>query len=54
MLGFDWDETNIAHLARPGISTKEVEYVLSGITLMLESQDWDESEERFSEAGMTA
>ena len=53
MLEFDWDTASLEHIAEHGLSAEEVEYALAQPTLSLESQDWHESEVRFSEAGMT-
>ncbi len=52
MIEFDWDEANIRHIALHDISVEEVESVLNGLTLELETQDGYD-EERFSEIGVT-
>ena len=53
MLEFDWDDENLRHIARHGVTAAEVEYVLAHLTVDLGFQDWHESEERFSDAGAT-
>ena len=53
MLEFDWDEENLQHIARHGVTATEVEYVLEHLTVDLGFQDWHESEEGFSDAGAT-
>jgi len=52
MLLFEWDEANIEHVARHGVSAAEAEYVLTHSTLDLGYQDWH-GEERYGEIGAT-
>ena len=52
MIEFDWDDANIQHIALHDISIDEVESVLNGFTIELETQDGYD-EERFSEIGVT-
>jgi uncharacterized DUF497 family protein len=53
LIEFDWDEANIRHIALHDISVEEVESVLNGFTVELETQDGYD-EERFSEIGVTS
>ena len=53
MIEFDWDDANIQHIALHDISIDEVESVLNGFTIELETQDGYD-EERFSEIGVTS
>jgi uncharacterized DUF497 family protein len=53
LLEFDWDEENLQHIARHGVTAPEAEYVLAHPTVDMGYQDWHE-EERFSDAGATA
>ncbi|HZL26923.1 MAG TPA: BrnT family toxin [Acidobacteriaceae bacterium] len=53
MLEFDWDEENVRHLARHGVTISEAEYALENPTLELDYQIVNE-EERFVEVGATA
>jgi uncharacterized DUF497 family protein len=50
---FDWDASNIEHIALHGVSTREAEYVLNHPTLDVGYQDWHD-EERYAEVGATA
>ena len=50
MLEFDWDEENLKHIARHGVTPEEVEFVLGRPTLDIGYQDWH-GEERSSEVG---
>ncbi len=51
---YDWDEDNIAHIARHSISVAEVEYALEQWTKDRGHQNWHDHEERFEEVGVTA
>jgi uncharacterized DUF497 family protein len=53
LLEFDWDEENLQHIARHGVSAAEAEYVMRRLTVDLGFQDWHD-EDRFSDAGATA
>jgi uncharacterized protein len=53
LVEYEWDNENLNHIARHGISRLEVESALADDTLDLGLQDWHD-EERFSEMGMTA
>ncbi len=50
---FEWDQANLGHIAKHGVTRDEVEFALNGSTLDVEFQDWHE-EERFAEVGATA
>ena len=49
---FDWDEANIGHLARHGVTPEEAEEVIENDPLELKPQ-LIEGEERFPNAGVT-
>jgi uncharacterized DUF497 family protein len=53
VIEFDWDEANVFHISLHNISVEEVEFVLNGYTVELETQD-GYNEERFSEIGVTS
>jgi hypothetical protein len=55
-LDFDWDEANLAHIARHSVTPEEAEQVLLGFPLDMELQIADESngEERLLQIGETA
>ena len=53
LLKFEWDESNIGHIALHGVSPAEAEYVLLHATIDVEYQDWHD-EERYAEVGATA
>jgi hypothetical protein len=50
---FDWDEANVAHLARHAVATAEAQEVISGASIPLESEERG-GEERHTELGETA
>ncbi len=50
---FDWDDANIAHIARHGITPAEAEEVLAGASIVQESGERG-GEERQVELGETA
>jgi uncharacterized DUF497 family protein len=50
---FDWDDSNLEHIAEHSVTREEAEFVLNGSTLDVEFQDWY-GEERFVEVGVTA
>lgn len=50
---FDWDDANIAHVARHSVAPLEAEQVISGSSLPLQIEE-RESEERHTELGETA
>lgn len=52
-LSFDWDDANIAHIARHGVTPAEVEKVLAGASIALETGE-RRGEERHMELGETA
>jgi hypothetical protein len=56
LLNFDWDEGNLAHIARHGITREEAEESLLGDLLDFELQidETTESEERLLQIGETA
>jgi len=54
VLEFDWDADNLTHIAEHDLTPEEVEFALMHRTLEVEFQDWHDSEERYSEIGMTA
>ena len=54
MSEFDWDAENLQHIAEHGITAEEVEFMMDNGTQEINYQDWHESEERFSEVGVTA
>jgi uncharacterized DUF497 family protein len=51
-MDFDWDENNIAHIARHGVEPYEAEQVLLGGPLALDYSDID-GEVRFRDVGQT-
>ncbi|MBZ5624266.1 MAG: BrnT family toxin [Acidobacteriia bacterium] len=51
-MGFDWDEANIAHIARHGVTQEEAEEVIENDPLELKPQ-LIEGEERFPNIGLT-
>lgn len=51
-IGFDWDEANIAHIARHGVTQEEAEEVIENDPLELKPQ-LIEGEERFPNIGLT-
>jgi uncharacterized DUF497 family protein len=53
VIEFDWDADNLMHIAEHGLTPEEVEFALAHRTLEIEFQDWHDSEERYSEIGMT-
>jgi uncharacterized DUF497 family protein len=55
-LDFDWDEANLAHIARHNVTAEEAEQVLLGSPLDMELQIAGESggEERLQQVGETA
>ena len=55
-LDFDWDEANLAHIARHNVTPEEAEQVVLGFPLDMELQIADESdgEERLLQIGETA
>jgi len=53
VIEFDWDDENLNHIARHGVTREETEFVLKHRTLEGEVQDWHD-ELRFTEVGMTA
>ena len=53
MIEFDWDAGNLMHIAEHDLAPEEVEFALMHRTLEIEFQDWHDSEERYSEIGMT-
>jgi uncharacterized DUF497 family protein len=53
LIEFDWDRANIQHIAKHDITVEEAEFVLNGVTLDVDFQDWFD-EERFAEVGVTA
>jgi uncharacterized DUF497 family protein len=53
MLEFDWDEENLQHITRHGVTAAEAEYALEGPTMEIEYQIV-RGEERFVEVGLTA
>jgi len=50
--GFDWDEENIAHIARHGVTVREVEEVFLG-NPVIELAYIVDGEERFRAQGIT-
>jgi uncharacterized DUF497 family protein len=50
---FDWDDANVAHISRHGVTPAEVEEVLADAPLALESEERG-GEERHTELGETA
>lgn len=52
MVEFEWDDANLEHIARHGVSADEVQQVIQNGTMPLEYQDWHD-EERFTEVGHT-
>jgi uncharacterized DUF497 family protein len=52
-LGFDWDDANIEHIARHGVTPGEAEQVMLNIPIEIDYQVID-GEERFVAVGMTA
>jgi len=50
---FDWDDANVAHLARHGVTPDEAEQAINIAPIDLESQYY-EGEERFLLMGVTA
>jgi uncharacterized protein len=51
-LGFDWDDANIEHIARHGVTPEEAEQVVLNDPVEIDYQVID-GEERFVAAGMT-
>jgi hypothetical protein len=52
-LAFDWDDPNMAHIARHTVTPTEAEQVISGASLPLETEE-RAGEERRAELGATA
>ena len=52
MLLFDWDDANIAHIARHGVTTEEAEQVIRNNPMDI-SYNIVGEEERFGQAGET-
>jgi uncharacterized DUF497 family protein len=50
---FDWDEANMAHIARHGVTPLEVEQALGIFPIDLFRQ-YDEGEDRFVQVGITS
>jgi uncharacterized protein len=53
VIEFDWDQDNISHIAKHGVSQADAEYALNGETIVVDFLDWH-GEERFCEIGSTA
>ncbi len=53
MFEFEWDEANLAHIERHGVSQLEAEQVCSSDTLVIEEYDVD-YETRLEEIGETS
>ena len=49
---FDWDQSNIDHIAQHGISTHEAEEIILNDPIDLEFQTWS-GEERIAQLGET-
>lgn len=52
MIGFDWDEANLGHIALHAVSPEEVEEVLIGFAFEVDTYTVD-GEERVEEVGAT-
>ncbi|QHN05074.1 BrnT family toxin [Granulicella sp. WH15] len=52
MLGFDWDEANLHHIALHSVTPEEVEQVLQGPTFEIDAYELN-GEERIEEVGAT-
>ena len=51
---FDWDDANIDHIAKHGVSANEAEEVILGDTLELDFGKSDGDEDRWSYVGETS
>jgi uncharacterized protein len=50
---FDWDEANVAHIAKHGVTPEEAEEALSLAPIDVVNQQYEE-EERFLQLGITS